>query len=124
MSELAPRITTIKINPEKIRDIIGKGGAMIRKIQEETGTEINVEDDGTVKVAAISGENSRKAIQWIKGLTRDVEVGCSTWARSPGSWASARRRDTAGQGRPGPHRRAGRLPRPFEWRTWSRWGTR
>ena len=47
MSDFAPRITTIKINPEKIRDIIGKGGAMIRKIQEETGTEINVEDDGT-----------------------------------------------------------------------------
>ena len=47
MSDFAPRIITIKINPEKIRDIIGKGGSMIRKIQEETGTEINVEDDGT-----------------------------------------------------------------------------
>jgi DNA polymerase III epsilon subunit family exonuclease len=75
MSEFAPRIITIKINPEKIRDIIGKGGSMIRKIQEETGTEINVEDDGTVEIAAISGENSRKAIQWIESLTRDVEVG-------------------------------------------------
>jgi polyribonucleotide nucleotidyltransferase len=75
MSEFAPRITTIKINPEKIRDIIGKGGSMIRKIQEETGTEINVEDDGTVEVAAISGENSRKAINWIESLTREVEVG-------------------------------------------------
>ena len=57
MSEFAPRIITIKINPEKIRDIIGKGGSMIRKIQEETGTEINVEDDGTVEIAAIDGEN-------------------------------------------------------------------
>jgi polyribonucleotide nucleotidyltransferase len=75
MSEFAPRIITIKINPEKIRDIIGKGGSMIRKIQEETGTEINVEDDGTVEIAAISGENSRKAIQWIESLTREVEVG-------------------------------------------------
>ncbi len=75
MSEFAPRIITIKINPEKIRDIIGKGGSMIRKIQEETGTEINVEDDGTVEIAAVSGENSRKAIQWIEGLTREVEVG-------------------------------------------------
>src|SRR3990172_7076583 len=65
MSEFAPRIITIKINPEKIRDIIGKGGSMIRKIQEETGTEINVEDDGTVEIAAVSGENSRKAINWI-----------------------------------------------------------
>ena len=75
MSDFAPRITTIKINPERIRDIIGKGGSMIRKIQEETGTEINVEDDGSVEIAAVSGENARKAIQWIESLTRDVEVG-------------------------------------------------
>jgi polyribonucleotide nucleotidyltransferase len=75
MSDFAPRITTIKINPEKIREIIGKGGSMIRKIQEETQTEINVEDDGTVEIAAVSAENSRKAIQWIESLTREVEVG-------------------------------------------------
>jgi DNA polymerase III epsilon subunit family exonuclease len=75
MSEFAPRIVTIKINPEKIREIIGKGGSMIRKIQEETGTEINVEDDGSVEIAAISGENSRKAIQWIESLTKEVEIG-------------------------------------------------
>jgi polyribonucleotide nucleotidyltransferase len=75
MSEFAPRITTIKINPEKIRDIIGKGGSMIRKIQEDTGTEINVEDDGTVEVAAVNGDNARKAIQWIESLTREVEIG-------------------------------------------------
>ena len=75
MSDFAPRIITIKINPEKIREIIGKGGSMIRKIQEETGTEINVEDDGTVEIAAVSGENARKAIQWIESLTREVEVG-------------------------------------------------
>ena len=77
MSDFAPRIITIKINPEKIREIIGKGGSMIRKIQEETQTEINVEDDGTVEIAAVSGENSRKAIQWIESLTREVEVGCA-----------------------------------------------
>ncbi len=75
MSAFAPRIITIKINPEKIRDIIGKGGATIRKIQEETGTEINVEDDGTVEIAAVNADNSRAAIQWIESLTRDVEVG-------------------------------------------------
>ena len=75
MSAYAPRITSIKINPEKIRDIIGKGGAMIRKIQEETGTEINVEDDGTVEIAAVNSDNSRKAINWIESLTREVEVG-------------------------------------------------
>jgi polyribonucleotide nucleotidyltransferase len=75
MSDFAPRITTIKINPEKIREIIGKGGSMIRKIQEETSTEINVEDDGTVEIAAVSGENARKAIQWIESLTKEVEIG-------------------------------------------------
>jgi DNA polymerase III epsilon subunit family exonuclease len=75
MSSFAPRIITIKINPEKIRDIIGKGGSVIRKIQEETGTEINVEDDGTVQIAAVSGDSSRKAVQWIESLTREVEVG-------------------------------------------------
>ena len=75
MSRFAPRIITIKINPEKIRDIIGKGGSVIRKIQEETGTEINVEDDGTVQIAAVSGDSSRKAVQWIESITRDVEVG-------------------------------------------------
>ncbi len=75
MSEWAPRIITMKINPDRIRDIIGKGGTTIRKIQEETGTEINVEDDGTVEIAALSSEASRKAIQWIESLTRDVEVG-------------------------------------------------
>jgi polyribonucleotide nucleotidyltransferase len=75
MSQFAPRIITIKINPDKIRDIIGKGGSVIRKIQDETGTEINVEDDGTVQIAAVSGDSSRKAVQWIESLTRDVEVG-------------------------------------------------
>ena len=75
MSAFAPRIITIKINPEKIRDIIGKGGATIRKIQEETSTEINVEDDGTVEIAAINADNSRAAINWIEGLTREIEIG-------------------------------------------------
>jgi polyribonucleotide nucleotidyltransferase len=75
MSAWAPRIITIKINPDKIRDIIGKGGATIRKIQEETSTEINVEDDGTVEIAAINADNSRAAISWIESLTREVEVG-------------------------------------------------
>jgi polyribonucleotide nucleotidyltransferase len=75
VSAFAPRIITIKINPEKIRDIIGKGGATIRKIQEETGTEINVEDDGSVEIAAVNSENSSRAIQWIESLTREVEVG-------------------------------------------------
>ncbi len=75
MSEYAPRITTIKINPEKIRDVIGKGGATIRAITEETGTTIDIDDDGTVKIAAVdkaAGEEARKRIEL---LTADIEVG-------------------------------------------------
>jgi DNA polymerase III epsilon subunit family exonuclease len=75
MSAYAPRIITIKINPEKIRDIIGKGGATIRKIQEDTGTEINVEDDGTVEIAAIDGDKAKAAINMIEGITREIEIG-------------------------------------------------
>src|ERR1700681_1808635 len=75
MSPYAPRITTIMINPDKIRDIIGPGGKMIRKITEETGAQIDVEDDGRVFIAAVDQEGGRKAIDWIKGLTDEVEVG-------------------------------------------------
>jgi polyribonucleotide nucleotidyltransferase len=75
MSSFAPRITTILINPEKIRDIIGKGGSMIRKITEETGAQIDVEDDGRVFIAAVDQEGGKRAIEWIKSLTDEVEVG-------------------------------------------------
>jgi polyribonucleotide nucleotidyltransferase len=75
MSNYAPRITTIQINPDKIRDIIGPGGKMIRKITEETGAQIDVEDDGRVFIAAVDQEGGQKAIDWIKGLTDEVEVG-------------------------------------------------
>jgi polyribonucleotide nucleotidyltransferase len=75
LSPYAPRITTIMINPDKIRDIIGPGGKMIRKITEETGAQIDVEDDGRVFIAAVDQEAGKKAIDWIKGLTDEVEVG-------------------------------------------------
>ena len=75
VSDFAPRITTIKINPEKIREIIGKGGATIRQIQEETQTEINVEDDGSVEIAAVNQDHAKAAIEWVKRLTQEVEVG-------------------------------------------------
>jgi polyribonucleotide nucleotidyltransferase len=75
MSSYAPRITTIMINPDKIRDIIGPGGKMIRKITEETGAQIDVEDDGRVFIAAVDQEGGQRAIDWIKGLTDEVEVG-------------------------------------------------
>jgi polyribonucleotide nucleotidyltransferase len=75
MSDYAPRITTILINPDKIRDIIGPGGKMIRKITEETGAQIDVEDDGRVYISAVDQEGGKRAIDWIKGLTDEVEVG-------------------------------------------------
>jgi polyribonucleotide nucleotidyltransferase len=75
MSHYAPRITTILINPDKIRDIIGPGGKVIRKITEETGAQIDVEDDGRVFISAVDQEAGKKAIDWIKGLTDEVEVG-------------------------------------------------
>ncbi|HEY5703873.1 MAG TPA: polyribonucleotide nucleotidyltransferase [Gammaproteobacteria bacterium] len=75
MSEFAPRITTIKINPDKIRDVIGKGGATIRAITEETGTTIDIDDDGMVKIAAVDKEAGEAARQRIEQLTADIEVG-------------------------------------------------
>ena len=75
LSAYAPRITTIHINPDKIRDIIGPGGKMIRKITEETGAQIDVEDDGSVFIAAADRDAGQRAIDWIKGLTDEIEVG-------------------------------------------------
>jgi len=75
MSEYSPRITTLQINPDKIRDIIGPGGKVIRKIVEETGVQIDVEDDGRVFIASSDQDGARRAIDWIKGLTDEVEVG-------------------------------------------------
>jgi polyribonucleotide nucleotidyltransferase len=75
MSEWAPSIITIKIDPEKIRDVIGKGGAVIRQITEETGTTIDIESDGTVKIASVSGAAGREALSRIELITADVEVG-------------------------------------------------
>ena len=75
MSPYSPRITTLQINPDKIRDIIGPGGKVIRKIVEETGTQIDVEDDGRVFIASTDQDGARRAIDWIKSLTDQVEVG-------------------------------------------------
>ena len=75
MSEWAPTIITMKIDPEKIRDVIGKGGAVIRQITEETGTTIDIENDGTVKIASVDGNSGREAERRIKMITSDVEVG-------------------------------------------------
>jgi polyribonucleotide nucleotidyltransferase len=75
MSEWAPSIITLKIDPEKIRDVIGKGGAVIRQITEETGTTIDIENDGTVKIASVNGQAGREAQRRIELITAEVEVG-------------------------------------------------
>jgi polyribonucleotide nucleotidyltransferase len=75
MSPWAPSIITLKIDPEKIRDVIGKGGAVIRQITEETGTTIDIENDGTVKIASVNGTAGREAQRRIELITADVEVG-------------------------------------------------
>ncbi|HET6629312.1 MAG TPA: polyribonucleotide nucleotidyltransferase [Woeseiaceae bacterium] len=75
MSEWAPTIMTFKIDPEKIREVIGKGGAVIRSITEETGATIDIENDGTVKVASVDGASGKEARRRIELITADVEVG-------------------------------------------------
>jgi polyribonucleotide nucleotidyltransferase len=75
VSTFAPRIIKIKINPEKIRDVIGKGGVVVRGIQEETGATIEISDDGTISIASLSAEGGEAAKKRIQEITADVEVG-------------------------------------------------
>ncbi len=75
MSQYAPRIIILKINPEKIRDVIGPGGKIINQIIDETGVEIDIEDDGSVFITAASPEAGKKASDWVKNLTREVAAG-------------------------------------------------
>ena len=75
LSTYAPRMITMKINPEKIRDVIGKGGAVIRALTEETGTTIDIQDDGTVTIACFSAEAGEAAKKRIEEITAEVEVG-------------------------------------------------
>jgi polyribonucleotide nucleotidyltransferase len=75
LSRYAPRMHTIKINPDKIRDVIGPGGKVIRSISETTGVKIDIQDDGTVTVAATDETSARRAIEIIKGLTEEAEIG-------------------------------------------------
>uniref|UniRef100_A0A451DFF5 Polyribonucleotide nucleotidyltransferase n=1 Tax=Buchnera aphidicola (Cinara pseudotsugae) TaxID=2518978 RepID=A0A451DFF5_9GAMM len=75
ISKFAPRIYTMKINPEKIKDVIGKGGSTIRMLTEETGTVIEIKDDGIVKISATVGEKAKHAIRRIKEITEDIIIG-------------------------------------------------
>src|SRR5205085_1703366 len=75
LGEYAPRIETFKIATDKIREVIGTGGKVIREIVEKTGAKVNIEDDGTVKVASSDGEAMKAAIKWIKSIASDPEIG-------------------------------------------------
>jgi len=75
LSEFAPRIQTIKINPDKIGAVIGPGGKVIRRIQEESGAKIDIEDDGSVNISAVSGESMQQAMDAVRALTEEVEIG-------------------------------------------------
>jgi polyribonucleotide nucleotidyltransferase len=75
LSPYAPRVESIQINPDKIREVIGKGGETIQRITAETNTEIDIKDDGTVMIASPDGASIQKAIDWIQGLTAEPEVG-------------------------------------------------
>ncbi|WP_407951191.1 polyribonucleotide nucleotidyltransferase [Parachitinimonas caeni] len=75
VSQHAPRLYTMKINPEKIRDVIGKGGAVIRAITEETGTQIDIQDDGTITIASVSADGADAARRRIEEITAEVEIG-------------------------------------------------
>jgi polyribonucleotide nucleotidyltransferase len=75
LGEYAPRIESFKIPVDKIREVIGSGGKVIREIVEKTGAKINIEDDGSVKVASADGESIKAAINWIKSIASEPEVG-------------------------------------------------
>ncbi|MFA7666805.1 MAG: polyribonucleotide nucleotidyltransferase, partial [Burkholderiaceae bacterium] len=75
LSDFAPRMYTMKINPERIRDVIGKGGATIRQITETTGTQIDIQDDGAITIAAVDGAAAKRAQKMIEDLTAEVEIG-------------------------------------------------
>ena len=98
LGEFAPRIETMKIPTDKIREVIGTGGKVIREIVEKTGAKINIEDDGTVKIASSDGAKIKAAINWIKSIASDPEVGqiydgtvVKTVDSAPSSISSARR---------------------------------
>jgi len=75
ISQFAPRLYTMKINPEKIRDVIGKGGATIRALTEETGTQIDIAEDGTITIASTDGDKAELAKKRIEQITAEAEIG-------------------------------------------------
>ena len=75
VSNFAPRLFTMKINPDKIRDVIGKGGSVIRALTEETGTQINIEEDGTITIASSDPAKAEEAKRRIEQITAEIEIG-------------------------------------------------
>ena len=75
ISDYAPTITTIHVHKDKIREVIGKGGAVIREITEKTGAKIEINDDGLVSIAAVDGNSGQKAIDWINEIVAEPEIG-------------------------------------------------
>src|SRR5262249_57698860 len=75
VSQNAPRITVITIPKDKIREVIGSGGKVIREITEVTGAKVDIEDDGTIKVAAVDAKASQAALEWIRGIVAEPEIG-------------------------------------------------
>jgi len=75
LNENAPRITSFKIDPDKIREVIGSGGKVIREITETTGAKVDIDDDGTVRVAAVDGVAGKRAVDWIKSIVEEPEIG-------------------------------------------------
>ena len=75
VNDNAPRISTIKIHPDKIREVIGTGGKVIREITETTGAKIDIDEDGTIRVAAVDGKSGKAAIDWINGIVEEPEAG-------------------------------------------------
>jgi len=75
ISSFAPTITTLKVHKDKIREVIGKGGAVIRDITEQTGAKIEIDDEGVVSIAAVNSDSSNAAIEWIKGIVEEPEIG-------------------------------------------------
>ena len=123
----APRITTFSIPKDKIREVIGTGGKVIREICEQTGAKIDIEDDGTIKVAAVDAEAGQRAIDWIKGIVAEPEMGVDLYRQGGEDRRFRRLRELPRFARrPGPHlanwRPSGsrRSPTSSRWATWSR----
>ena len=75
ISQYAPTITNLQINKDKIREVIGKGGAVIREISETTGAKIEINDEGLVSIAAVDQKSGNDALEWIKGIVEEPEIG-------------------------------------------------